>query len=144
MNQIYARGYISSGTFRKNRVPQHVQNQIIRDYCDANLMKYVLSRAEYWFNEIASYSQLWAALNEGNTDLVFYSVWQLPEDNTIRRDILSHCIENKITLHFACERLRCATIQEIENIELLNSVNSSLDKHEGAYLNYLNNFISKD
>ena len=45
-----ARGYIASGEFNGNRVPQHIQNQIVKAYCDANNLEFVLSRAEYWIN----------------------------------------------------------------------------------------------
>ena len=47
--QDLARGY-TSGVFNGYRTPQHVQNQIIKLYCDANDLKFVLSRAEYWIN----------------------------------------------------------------------------------------------
>ena len=47
-----ARGYIASGEFNGNRIPQHIQNQIIKTYCDRHDMKFVLSRAEYWQMEV--------------------------------------------------------------------------------------------
>ena len=36
-----ARGYIASGEFNGNRIPQHIQNQIVKSYCDANSLKFV-------------------------------------------------------------------------------------------------------
>ena len=56
-----ARGYIASGEFNGNRIPQHIQNQIIKSYCDAHNLGFVLSRAEYWING-GTDCQLWAAL----------------------------------------------------------------------------------
>ena len=47
---MLARGYIASGEFNGNRIPQHIQNQIVKSYCDTNALKFVLSRAEYWIN----------------------------------------------------------------------------------------------
>ena len=41
------RGYISSRTFSGNWVPQHIQNTIIRNYCNINNLHYLLSSAEY-------------------------------------------------------------------------------------------------
>ena len=58
-----ARGYIASGEFNGNRMPQHLQNQIVKSYCDANGLEFVLSRAEYWING-GTQCQLWAALQE--------------------------------------------------------------------------------
>ena len=99
-----ARGYIASGEFNGYRTPQHLQNQIIKLYCDANDLKFVLSRAEYWING-STKCQLWAALNEEFKHIVFYSLWQLPNDKIERHKIYRHCEDNNITLHFATERM---------------------------------------
>ena len=83
----YARGYIASGEFNGQRVPQHIQNQIIKLYCDKNNLQFVLSRAEYWINGSTD-CQLWAALEEGFKDIVFYSMWQMPNCENSRKKIL--------------------------------------------------------
>ena len=72
-----ARGYIASGEFNGYRAPQHLQNQVVKNYCDTNQLIFVLSRAEYWING-STQCQLWAALNEGYKNIVFFSLWQLP------------------------------------------------------------------
>ena len=41
------RGYIFSRSFMGERVPQHVQNIVIRDYCNKNNLFYLLSSTEY-------------------------------------------------------------------------------------------------
>ena len=56
-----ARGYIASGVFNGQRVPQHIQNQIVKAYCDSNGLKFVLSRAEYWINGSTD-CQLWGVV----------------------------------------------------------------------------------
>ena len=99
-----ARGYIASGEFSGYRAPQHIQNQIIKNYCDANDLIYVLSRAEYWING-STQCQLWAALNEGYNHVVLFSLWQLPNDEIEREKIYEHCKERNITMHFATERI---------------------------------------
>ena len=81
-----ARGYISSGVFRGERVPQHIQNSVIRSYCLGKGLRYVLSRAEYSFEE-QYYSQLWAAIKEGIHNIVLYSLNQLPVDKSVREEI---------------------------------------------------------
>lgn len=103
--QDLARGYIASGEFNGYRTPQHLQNQIIKLYCDANDLKFVLSRAEYWING-STKCQLWAALNEEFKHIVFFSIWQLPNDKDERYKVYRHCLDNNITLHFATERMR--------------------------------------
>ena len=111
MNNL-ARGYIASGEFNGYRSPQHIQNQIIKLYCDANDLKFVLSRAEYWING-STKCQLWAALDEGFKHIIFFSLWQLPNEKNERHHIYQHCIRNQITLHFATERIRAESKQEL-------------------------------
>ena len=45
MNRV--RGYIFSRSFMGERVPQHVQNLVIRDYCKKKDLQYLLSATEY-------------------------------------------------------------------------------------------------
>ncbi len=41
------RGYIGSRPYFGDRAPQHVQNLVIRDYCQRNDLLYLLSATEY-------------------------------------------------------------------------------------------------
>ena len=107
----FARGYIASGEFNGCRTPQHIQNQIIKLYCDTNNLSFVLSRAEYWING-STKCQLWAALNEDFKHIVFYSLWQLPNDKNERRKVYQHCLNKKIILHFATERICLEAVQD--------------------------------
>ena len=121
--QSLARGYISSGEFRQERVPQHIQNQIIKLYCDLHCLIFVLSRAEYWIDGSTD-CQLWAALREGFKHVVFYSFWQLPEKKVVRKEIYSYCIKNNIILHFATERMRTDSSHEtFSELEILMKTN---------------------
>ena len=126
-----ARGYIASGEFNGNRMPQHLQNQIVKAYCDANNLEFVLSRAEYWING-GTQCQLWAALKEGFEHIVFFSLWQLPSNKKERAKIYTYCIKNQVILHFAAERMRadlsesCFADLEIlieSNLLMLQSIN---------------------
>ena len=123
-----ARGYIASGEFHDNRIPQHVQNQIIKLYCDIHSLKFVLSRAEYWINGSTN-CQLWAALKEGFRHIVFYSIWQLPEQKEARYEIYEYCNKKKITLHFATERMKLDINKEaFGEIETLMQTNLLIQK----------------
>lgn len=118
MNNM-ARGYIASGQFNGHRVPQHLQNQIVKNYCDANNLIFVLSRAEYWIDG-STQCQLWAALNEEYKNIVFFSLWQLPNNKNHREKIYQHCKKLEIVLHFASERLSTSKSQAtIEDLEML-------------------------
>ena len=135
-NMEFARGYIASGEFNRCRAPQHIQNQIIKSYCDANNLKFVLSRAEYWINGSTN-CQLWAGLNEGFKHIVFYSVWQLSELEGDRNSVYRHCINNEITLHFAVERINAkCTKKTFSELEILIKSNLLISNH----IDYENHF----
>ena len=126
--QDLARGYIASGEFNGCRTPQHIQNQVIKLYCDSNNLKFVLSRAEYWING-STQCQLWAALNEEFKNVVFYSLWQLPNEQNDRYRIYQHCSARKITLHFATERISTANnLSSFADIETLIQSNLLISK----------------
>lgn len=133
-----ARGYIASGEFNGHRIPQHIQNQIVKSYCDANALRFVLSRAEYWIHGSTD-CQLWAALKEGFKHIVFYSVWQLPERKIARKKVYEYCIKHEITLHFATERMRLEADQKtFSEFEILIKSNSLVSKE----INYHNHLIN--
>ena len=114
-----ARGYIASGEFNGNRMPQHLQNQIVKSYCDANDLEFVLSRAEYWIDG-STQCQLWAALKEGFTNIVFFSLWQLSNCKKDRENVYEYCTHNSITLHFATERMHVNPDEtSFEDLEIL-------------------------
>ena len=129
-----ARGYMASGFFRGNRVPQHIQNQIINMYCKDNNLTYLLARAEYSFTN-GSFSQLNAALQEDISHIVFYSIWQLPEEKHKRLEIYSKAITHRITLHFVCESEIIRSDENIVQVESFIEITDSL--RIGGYYNYL-------
>ena len=128
----FARGYNLSRSFVGNRLPQHIQNQIIKNYCDINNLEFILSRSEYAIND-KSVSQLWAALQEGTPHIVFYSIWQLPMEETERHKVLNYAIKKRIILHFACENLRIYDTESLIDIELTVKLRSSIDEKDGEY-----------
>ena len=143
INVNLARGYIASGKFNGDRIPQHIQNQIVKSYCDTHSLKFVLSRAEYWINGSTD-CQLWAALKEGYKHIVFYSIWQLPETKTGRAKVYTYCIKNKITLHFAVERMQLDTNKEtFFEFEILLQSNTLVTKEIDYeyHLNSLKKFM---
>ena len=132
-----ARVYIASGEFNGHRIPQHIQNQIIKSYCDSHTLKFVLSRAEYWING-GTDCQLWAALKEGFQHIVFYSIWQLPHSESMRQKIYKYCIINQITIHFAVEHIQAKADQEtFIDLEVLIKSNLLISQNAN-YHDYLN------
>jgi len=113
------RGYIFSRSFMEERVPQHVQNIIIRDYCSKKDMHYLLSASEYAMdNSTLMLRQLVKDLP--NMDgIVAYSIFQMPENDDERQSIFNSVLSLKKEIHFAVEGLSIydnETYNHIENI----------------------------
>ena len=85
------RGYIFSRPFMGERVPQHVQNLVIRDYCKKQGIQYLLSATEYALAD--SYLILQQVLDDLSQldGIVFYSLFLLPEQK-LERDRVTHII----------------------------------------------------
>ena len=131
MKQI--RGYIFSRHFLDERVPQNVQNLVIREFCKKEDLFYNLSASEYaMMNCYKILNQLIYELN--NLDgIVAYSVFQLPEDNEKRNKIFMQILKRKKIFYFALEDLKLSKpkdLQKIENIWLIKkALPNCLKKH---------------
>jgi len=118
------RGYISSRPFFKERVPQSVQNLVIRNYCNNKKVNFLLSKAEYAIDD--SYSILDFVIdNLKKVDgIVFYSILMLPKKKDYRNKIYKKIISNKKSLNFALENISIQNDKDIPRVE--NIVNSRI------------------
>mgnify|MGYP003765412205 CR=1 FL=1 len=122
------RGYIFSRPFMGERVPQHVQNIIIRDYCAKNNMHYLLSATEYSMeNSSLILKQLINDLSsiEG---VVAYSLFQMPEDNFERQSIFDKIISLNKEIHFAVEGLSLYNNDSLNRIEDIWKVKKTIPR----------------
>ena len=119
------RGYIFSRPFFNERVPQNVQNLLIREFCKKENLFYNLSASEYAMSNC--YKILYQLIYElKNLDgIVAYSVFQLPIDDNKRNKILKQILKKKKSFYFALENLKVSKlsdIQKIENIWLIKKI----------------------
>ena len=124
MNRV--RGYIFSRPFLGERVPQHVQNLVIRDYCNKQSLQYLLSATEYAMAN--SHLILQQVLEELSIldGIVFYSLFLLPEDKTERDRVINFILKKGKTIYFAVEGLRMNNKTEHERIENILQVKKVL------------------
>jgi sporadic carbohydrate cluster protein (TIGR04323 family) len=117
MKQV--RGYIFSRPFMGERVPQHIQNLVIRDYCQKKNLNYLLSLTEYAMPGCQLI--LNQAINELNhlDGIVAYSLFQLPEVQIERELIIKTLLNSGKTFHFAVEGLQLGNKSEHLRIEIL-------------------------
>ena len=120
------RGYIFSRPFMGERVPQHVQNIVIRDYCKKKGIQYLLSATEYAM--AGSHLILQQIMDElpQLEGIVFYSLFLLPEQKKERDRVCKVILENKKTIFFAVEGLLMSNKIEHERIETLWQVQKIL------------------
>ena len=108
------------------RVPQSVQNLVLRNFCKNNNLTFELSSTEYAMDE--SYYVLSQLLvNKKNKCIIFYSLFQLPENNNLRNEILKKFIKRKKKMIFVLENIivdKLSDVQDIENIWYIKKVSS--------------------
>ena len=128
------RGYVTSRPFFDNRVPQHVQNIVIRDYCKRRGFEYLLSATEYAMP--ACYMMLEDALNElGQIDgLAMYSIFLLPRRQSRRLEIYSKVLARGASLHGAVENIALESASDIRLIEDIWMVQEVVSRNRPATL----------
>ena len=82
------KGYIFSRSFMGERIPQHIQNIIIRDYCKKNELQYLLSTSEYNMNNSFLILNDLVTNLKGIDGIIAYSLFQLPYYQGERNKIL--------------------------------------------------------
>ncbi|MBK69526.1 MAG: sporadic carbohydrate cluster protein, LIC12192 family [Legionellales bacterium] len=128
------RGYMFSRLFMGERVPQHIQNQVIRTYCIQNNFEYLLSAVEYSMrNSTLMLNQIFNETK--NLDGIgFYSLFQLPESDIERNKFLKKILKKKKFVFFAVENIILSSskdVERIENIWLIKKIlNSCLTKED--------------
>ena len=120
------RGYIFSRSFMGDRVPQHVQNIVIRDYCKKNNLFYLLSSTEYTMEKC--HLMLEQVLDELELidGIAVYSLFQLPEDQNLREKVYRKILNMKKEIHFSVEGLKITSDKDIEKIEHIWLIKQSL------------------
>lgn len=114
---IKVKGYIYSRPFFNERVPQHIQNIVLRDFCRNNNLSYILSSTEY-SSKNSSYILFELLENLNNYDgILMYSLFQLPVNKTLREKFYSIILKKKKSVFFAVEDEFLKNINDIKKLE---------------------------
>ena len=111
------RGYIFSRFFMGERVPQNIQNLVIRDFCEKNNLLYNLSASEYSMPRCHKILDQIIEELKGLDGIVAYSVFQLPEDNKKRYKIIKKMIKKNKFFYFALENIKIKNQKDLEIVE---------------------------
>ena len=116
-NQKGFRGYVFSRAIGDHRVPQHIQNLVLRDYCARRDMRYLLSGTEYAMT--GSFLVLEQVLDElpALEGVILYSMFMLPPDRAEREKIYRRILDAGGQLHAAVEAFVLADESDIDRWE---------------------------
>lgn len=120
------KGYIFSRPFFEERVPQNVQNIVIRDYCSKKDIHYLLSATEYAMENSALMLRHLVQDMTAIDGIVAYSIFQMPEDDNERQSIFNSVLSLKKEIHFASEGLSLNDIDTCNHIERIWQVKKTL------------------
>ena len=139
------RGYVYSRTILGERIPQAVQNLVIRDYCARNQFTYLLSATEYAMPEC--FMILDGVCKELNKleGLVAYSLFMLPDNSEKRWEIYNDFIESDTALCGAIEGTIIRSVDDAERFEQLWAVRQIAERSSTVeILAVLNEPISRN
>jgi sporadic carbohydrate cluster protein (TIGR04323 family) len=116
-NQKGYRGYVFSRSVENHRVPQHIQNLVIRDYAQRRKLQYLLSATEYAMP--GCYLILEQVLDElASLDgVILYSMFMLPAVAGERDRIYRRVLKGGCRMHAAVEGFVLADEADIERWE---------------------------
>ena len=111
------------------RVPQSVQNLVLRNYCERNNFIYQLSTVEYCMKD--SFLHLNNLIKNLNlySGLISYSLFQLPENPNKRYYLLKNLISKKKVFHFAVENRSVSSLKDIDSINDIWAVKQTLQSN---------------
>ena len=122
------KGYIFSRPFLNERVPQHIQNIVLRDYCIKHNLSFLMSSTEYTMkNSFIIFNQILNDLDKID-GIVMYSLFQLPENNEKRLKVFKKIISKDKQIHFALEGLKIKTKEDIDRIDMIWLSRKTLNK----------------
>ena len=111
------RGYVFSRLLDGHRVPQHIQNLVIRDYAHRRKLHYLLSATEYTMRDC--YLMLEQVLDElaSLEGVILYSMFMLPDVAAQREAIYRRVLAAGCSLHAAVEGFVLESEVDIERWE---------------------------
>ncbi len=113
------RGYVFSRSVDSHRVPQHIQNLVIRDYASRRKLHYLLSSTEYAMPDC--YLILEQVLGDlaALEGVILYTMFMLPSDPQQRQLMYRRLLAAGCSLHAAVEDFVLASEADIERWENL-------------------------
>ena len=120
------KGYNFSRNFMGERVPQHVQNIIIKDFCSKNFLNLQLSSTEYVMkNSFLILNELIENISNFH-GIVAYSLFLMPVDDIERIKLFKKIIRKKKIIYFAVENMKLENHIDLQKIDNIWKIKKSL------------------
>ncbi len=124
----FFRGYVSSRAINGNLIPQSLQNLKIRDYANVKNLGFKLSITEHKAkNGFFALNDLREKINEID-GIIFFSIYQLPDEKKIRKEYLKFFIKKKKLIYFALEDIELKNIDQANEIEMIYFISKKATK----------------
>ena len=124
----FFRGYVSSRAINGNLIPQSLQNLKIRDYANVKNLGFKLSITEHKAkNGFFALNDLREKINEID-GIIFFSIYQLPDEKKIRKEYLKFFIKKKKLIYFAFEDIELKNIDQANEIEMIYFISKKATK----------------
>jgi len=120
------RGYISSRSFSDNWVPQHIQNTIIRDFCNKKQLHYLLSAAEYAVPDCYMVIEEMAQESARLFGIVLYSIYQLPVNESNRIALCKSILNNDCFIYSSVEDICIGNEEDLLRVNTILNLNEIL------------------
>lgn len=121
------RGYIFGRPFLGERVPQHVQNIVLRDYARRKGVVLLLAASEYAMPRSHLILETVCGELPRVDGILAYSVFQLPEDGAHRASVLDRVVSQGKEIHFAVEDIVVGSRESAADVEVLWRVRLALE-----------------
>jgi sporadic carbohydrate cluster protein (TIGR04323 family) len=124
------RGYIFGRPFMGERVPQHIQNLVLRDYARRKGVTLLLAASEYAIER--SHLVLGTVLDELDQidGVLAYSLFQLPEGTSERLAVLERFVGTGKAFHCAVEELVVEDRESAAHAEMVWLIRKSMSGPE--------------
>jgi sporadic carbohydrate cluster protein (TIGR04323 family) len=99
------------------RVPQHVQNIVLRNFAELIQAKLLLAATEYAMEKSHLILDALLSSNERSDGIVMYSLFQLPSNKERRLSIYQTLLARNKSLYFAVENMSILMATDIDIVE---------------------------
>jgi sporadic carbohydrate cluster protein (TIGR04323 family) len=138
------KGYIFSRPFFEERVPQNVQNIVLRDYCKKKNIEFLLSSTEYAMENSSLILREIIEKYHLYDGIVFYSLLQMPTNRDERVKLYKKTLLNKKQIHYVLENLIVKNKKDFSELEKIFIIKTLFYKKKKNLnkKNKLRNFIT--